>query len=64
MSSLTAAEKYYLEEILDMSGGFVLAFTDATFEGFFKQHGVNIHGTQYQTYGTSKAKKMRAFLGK
>ena len=44
-----------------MSSGFVLNFTDATFEAFFKRHGVNIHANQYQTYGTSKAKKMRRF---
>ena len=47
-----------------MSGGLVLNFTDATFGAFFKRHGVNIHGNQYQTYGTSKAKKMRGFWEK
>ena len=44
-----------------MSGGFVLNFTDATFAAFFKRHDVNIHADQYQTQGTSKAKKMRGF---
>ncbi len=61
MSSLTAVEKLYLEKILDMGGGYVLNFTDATFAEFFKRYKVNIHGNQYLTYGTSKAKKMRAF---
>ena len=61
MSGLTAVEKRYLEKILDMSSGYVLDFTDATFAEFFNRYNVNIHGNQFQTYGTSKAKKMRAF---
>ncbi len=28
---------------------------------FFNRHSVDIHGPKYQTYGTSKAKKLRAF---
>ena len=64
MSSLTYADKRYLEKILDMEGGYVLDFSDATFEEFFKPHGIDIHSYQYQTYGTSKAKKMRAFWEK
>ena len=61
MSSLTAADKRYLESILGMGGGYVLDFTDATFGEFFNGYNVDIHGNQYQSYGTSKAKKMRAF---
>ena len=34
---------------------------DKQFGEFFNRHRVNIHGPKYQTYGTSKAKKMRAF---
>lgn len=61
MSSLTTAEKRYLEKILNMSGGFVLDFTDATFEDFFRQYRIDIHSRRYQSSGTSKAKKLRAF---
>ena len=61
MSSLNVSEQHHLEKILDMGDGFVLDFTDATFGALFKRHGVNIHSNQYQTYGTSKAKKMRGF---
>ena len=61
MSSLTGVEKRYLEKILKMGGGYVLDFTDATFEEFFKYYNVDIHGDRYQTYGMSKAKKLRAF---
>ena len=61
MSGLTDVEKRYLEKILNMSSGYVLDYSDATFEEFFYRYQVNIHSDRYQTYGTSKAKKMRAF---
>ena len=61
MSNLTDVEKRYLEKILNMGGGYVLDYNDATFEAFFYRYEVNIHSDRYQTYGTSKAKKMRAF---
>ena len=61
MSSLTDIEKRYLERILDMGGGYVLDYTDATYGEFFRRHGVNIHGPRYRTHGTSKAKKLRSF---
>ena len=61
MSSLTDIEKRYLEKLLDMGRGYVLDFSDATFGEFFERHNVDIHGHKYQTFGTSKAKKLRAF---
>ncbi len=61
MSSLTNIEKRYLEKLLDMGGGYVLDFTDAAFGEFFERHSIDIHGLKYQTVGTSKAKKLRAF---
>ena len=64
LSTLTEIEKRYLEKILNMSSGYVLDFTDATFDEFFRRYGIEIHGMQYQTYGKSKAKKMRAFWEK
>ena len=61
MSSLTSIDKRFFEKILGMTSGYVLDFTDATFEEFFARYEVDIHGKKFQTYGTSKAKKMRAF---
>jgi hypothetical protein len=61
MSSLTDIEKRYFEKLLGMQSGYVLDYSDATFGEFFNRHQVNIHGQNYQTYGSSKAKKMRAF---
>ena len=61
MSRITGVEKRYLEAILGMGGGYVLDYTDATFGEFFRKHQIDIHGLKYQTYGTSKARKIRAF---
>jgi hypothetical protein len=61
MSGLSDIEKRYLEKLLGMQSGYVLDYSDATFGEFFNRHKIDIHGSKYQTYGTSKAKKMRAF---
>ncbi|WP_050470600.1 hypothetical protein [Herbaspirillum chlorophenolicum] len=61
MSTLTEVDKRYLEKILGMESGYLLDYNDMTFGQFFNRHRVDIHGAKYQAYGTSKAKKMRAF---
>ncbi len=62
MSSLKKNEKTLLEALFDMSGGYVLDFTDATFEIFFEEFDVQIHSEKYvKDDGTSKAKKLREF---
>ncbi len=61
MSLLTDIEKRYLEKLFGMGGGYVLDFTDATFDEFFERDNVDIQGSKYQKFGTSKAKNLRAF---
>lgn len=61
MSSLTDIDKRYFEKLFRMQSGFVLDYSDVTFGEFFNRHRVNIHNHKYQTFGTSKAKKMRSF---
>ena len=61
MSSLTHIEKRYLENILGMHSGYVLDFSDRTFGEFFDEYNIDIHDIKYQTFGTSKANKLRAF---
>lgn len=61
MSGLNDIDKRYLEKILRMGDGYVLDFSDPTFGEFFSRYKIDIHGSKYQTYGTSKAKKLRAF---
>ena len=64
MSGLSAADIIYLEKVLGMAGGYVLNFNDAKFGQFFFRYNIDIHSTRYQNYGTSKARKLRAFWDK
>lgn len=62
MSSLTDNEKWYLETLLGMDSGYVLDFSNQTFYEFIKNiTDIDIHDIKYQIYGSSKAKKLRAF---
>lgn len=62
MADLKYGDKHSLEELLGMSGGYVLNFNDRTFYEFFRDVvDVDIHTEKYSIYGTSKARKLRAF---
>ena len=62
MSNLKAREKARLEKLFNMSGGYVLDFSDATIKTFFYDVvGIDIHDEKYCDNGTSKAKKLREF---
>jgi len=62
MSSLTVIERGYLEKLFQMSSGYVLNFSDATFGNFMADAvGIDIHDRKYQSQGSSKAKKLRDF---
>ncbi len=65
MSSLNFPEKKVLEELLKMSGGYVLDFSDREFSAFFKDYQINIDNEKYHDpYGLSKAKRLRSFWEK
>ena len=62
MNSLTHIEKQKLERELRMDGGYVLDFSNRTFEEFFREVvGVPIYDTRYDLGSGSKANRMRAF---
>ncbi|MDE2993543.1 MAG: abortive infection family protein, partial [Chloroflexota bacterium] len=62
MSSLDFREKRLLEELFQMSSGYVLDFSDRTFGEFFDDVAdTDIHSDRYQSQGSSKAKKLRSF---
>jgi len=63
MSSLKIKDRRVLEEFLGMSSGYVLDFSDRTFEEFVLEAlGIDIHSNRYIINGrTSKANKIRAF---
>lgn len=52
-----------LNEVFEMSGGYVLDFSNATFAEFFTDElGVDIYEDRYAEHGGSKAKRLRCFL--
>lgn len=62
MSSLTPIDKKKFEDLLGMSSGYVLDFTNAKFADFFQETvGIDIYSERYSAQGESKAKKLRAF---
>lgn len=61
MSNLNYIDKQYLEKMLAMHGGYVLDFSNRTFEEFFRHHGIAIYDDKYGIHGNSKANRMRAF---
>ena len=63
MASLTFEEEQYIAELFDIASGWVLDFSNATFESFFgKNLNVNIYDEEFTKYGDSKGKRLKAFL--
>jgi hypothetical protein len=65
MSDLTFTEKRAFEQLLGMSSGYVLDFSNRTFEEFILDStGRNIYGPRYEYGSGSKANRLRAFWQK
>ena len=65
MSNLTTIEKRCLEGLLGMSSGYVLDFTNESFSQLFNDNvKIDIYDDKYAIYGSSKAKRLRAFWEK
>jgi hypothetical protein len=61
MANLTQIEMQKFEALLSMGGGYVLNFSSQNFDRFVK--GIirtDIFSSKYETYGSSKAKRLRA----
>ena len=62
MNGLTHIEKQKLERELNMGTGYVLGFSNRTFEEFFREVvGIQIYDPQFTLGSGSKANRMRAF---
>lgn len=62
MSNLTETEKLKLENLFSMHGGYVLDFSNPSFQRFINNTvRKDIYDNKYSVYGTSKAKLLRAF---
>lgn len=65
MAILSATEKRYLEDLLEMGGGYVLDLTNNEFQRLiYEIVGLDIYSHKYEDYGQSKAKRLRAFWEK
>jgi hypothetical protein len=62
MSNLTSIEKIKLEKLFEMGGGYVLNFTNRTFQEFIMENcGINIFDARYDYGSGSKANRLRGF---
>jgi len=62
MSDLTFIEKTKLERLFDMGGGYVLDFSNRTFQEFVADSvGLDIYTDKYEYMSGSKANRLRAF---
>ena len=62
MSNLTYVEKHKFEQLLGMRSGYVLDFSNRTFDELVRDStGRDIYDTRYDYQGTSKANRLRAF---
>lgn len=65
MSDLTNAEKRRLEKLFEMNSGYVLGFSNRTFDEFVHDStGKDIYSEEYAYGSGSKANRMRAFWDK
>jgi hypothetical protein len=63
MPNIRAIDMLALDDIFEMSGGYVLNFSDKTFAIFFAEElNIDINNPAYARNGTSKAKRLRYFL--
>jgi hypothetical protein len=63
MARIKAVDMRLLDDIFDMGSGYVLDFSNRTFGDFFRTElQVNIDDSRYCQAGTSKGKRLRAFL--
>lgn len=63
MVVLKRSDMRIFEDAFDMHSGYVLNFSDRTFAEFFEdEFGIDIYQKKYEFNGSSKAKRLRAFL--
>ena len=62
MSNLRPVDRMFLEGLLEMGGGYVLSFSNTTFQDFIQASiGEDIYSDAFSTHGNSKASRLRSF---
>ena len=59
MSDLKFHEKMVFEKLFDMGSGYVMTFSNNSFESFFEDFGIKINEEKYMEKGGSKANRLR-----
>ena len=63
MGILSHKDRRMIDEAFDMHQGYVLDFSNMTFEDYFDaEFGIDIYDKAYAIHGHSKAKRLRAFV--
>ena len=63
MSSLSTADKKYLDNALRLkNGGWIIRFTNEEFRNFFAESNIEIDDSKYAIHGTTQADKLDAFF--
>lgn len=61
MSSLRFNEKQLFERLFEMDSGYLLDFSNASLQEFLNDFQIDLGSDRYNKYGSSKAKRFRAF---
>lgn len=65
MADISSIEKMKLEKLLQMNGGYVLDFSNDSFQRFiYENSGIDIYNDRYLEFGNSKANRLRCFWKK
>ena len=61
MATISNVEKLKLETVFSLSGGYVLNFSNQSYQSFIN-HAIklDIYNQKYEIYGTSKGKRLKA----
>lgn len=63
MINIRSIDMLFLDDLLEMRGGYVLNFSDRTFTAFFREElTLDINDPKWLVQGGSKGKRMRYFL--
>jgi hypothetical protein len=62
MANIRQIDLRLLDDLFEMRGGYVLDFSNRTFEDFFRDLSINIEDQKYFQGGSSKANRLRTFL--
>ena len=63
MSDIRLIDMIFVDDLLEMGGGYVLNFSDRTFTQFFADElNININNPIYAQTGSSKGKRLRCFF--